>query len=163
MRSGKCDAKALFTLTLLLPGMAIAAEKMPFPSPRQDLGMISLAVPKATATADQSHASSDTTNATLAAPADVTAPRQAKAEEVNGIGAAIATDKLESYRGGSEVSNTALSDGLVQDTTAINIATGKNSISDGAFAYSSGLPIVIQNSGANVLIQNSTIINVQFK
>jgi hypothetical protein len=27
----------------------------------------------------------------------------------------------------------------------------------------SGIPVVIQNSGANVLIQNATIVNLQFK
>jgi hypothetical protein len=80
-----------------------------------------------------------------------------------GMGAAITTDELGTYRGGTKVDNTSLSDGVVRDASAIDVTTGKNSISDGAFAYASGLPIVIQNSGANVLIQNSTIVNVQFK
>jgi hypothetical protein len=38
-----------------------------------------------------------------------------------------------------------------------------NVISDGAFSGSVGLPMVIQNSGNNVLIQNATIVNVQLK
>jgi hypothetical protein len=79
------------------------------------------------------------------------------------IGPAIAAGELDTYRGGTQIGNTNLSKGVVQDTIAVNVATGNNSISDGAFAHASGLPIVIQNSGANVLIQNSTIVNVQFR
>ena len=45
-----------------------------------------------------------------------------------------------------------------------NIATrntnGNNSISDNAFAGAAGFVTAIQNTGNNVLIQNSTIINV---
>jgi hypothetical protein len=53
--------------------------------------------------------------------------------------------------------------GVVADNSASNLTTGMNVISEGAFAGSSGLPTVIQNSGNNVLIQNSTIVNVQVK
>ena len=38
-----------------------------------------------------------------------------------------------------------------------------NTVSSGAFAGTAGLPMVIQNSGNNVLIQNATIVNVQIK
>ena len=48
-------------------------------------------------------------------------------------------------------------------TSASNVTTGSNVISDGAFAGIGGLPMVIQNSGNNVLIQNATIVNVQLK
>jgi hypothetical protein len=41
--------------------------------------------------------------------------------------------------------------------------TGANTIDAGSFANMSGIPVVIQNSGANVLIQNATIINLQLK
>ena len=47
--------------------------------------------------------------------------------------------------------------------SAVNVATGANIVTEGAFSNASGLPMVIQNSGANVLIQNATIINVQIK
>lgn len=101
---------------------------------------------------------------------DVPAPlltAQAAAETGDGtekvFGAVVAADTLDDFRGGSEVANTAFSTGAVQDNTAINVSAGMNTISEGAFAHASGLPIVIQNSGANVLIQNSTIVNVQFK
>lgn len=51
----------------------------------------------------------------------------------------------------------------MRDNQAYNLTTGGNLISEGAFAGSSGFATVIQNSGNNVLIQNSTIVNVQFK
>jgi hypothetical protein len=41
--------------------------------------------------------------------------------------------------------------------------TGSNSIAAGSFANMSGLPLVVQNSGANVLIQNAVIINLQMQ
>ena len=47
--------------------------------------------------------------------------------------------------------------------SAVNVVTGANIVTEGSFSNASGLPMVIQNSGANVLIQNATIINVQFK
>ena len=50
--------------------------------------------------------------------------------------------------------------GVVSDNTAINNNTGDNIISDGAFNDAAGFIGTVQNSGNNVLIQNSTIINV---
>ena len=47
------------------------------------------------------------------------------------------------------------------DNSARNVTTGENTIGTGSFSNMSGLPIVIQNSGANVLIQNAVILNVQ--
>jgi hypothetical protein len=82
---------------------------------------------------------------------------------IDGFGEALAQQSLGDYRGGTKVDNKVLSHGVVGDNAAINVATGRNSIADGAFAHAAGLPIVIQNSGANVLIQNSTIVNVQFR
>jgi hypothetical protein len=75
----------------------------------------------------------------------------------------LANEGLDTYRGGTYVSNQAETNGVLQNTAASNVMTGRNVITDGAFAQASGLPVVIQNSGANVLIQNSTIVNVQFK
>jgi hypothetical protein len=70
---------------------------------------------------------------------------------------------LATKRGGDRVFNDAQLKGVVADNQAINVNTGMNVISDGAFAGSSGLSTVIQNSGNNVLIQNATIVNVQLK
>jgi hypothetical protein len=70
---------------------------------------------------------------------------------------------LATKRGGDRVFNDAQLKGVVTDNQASNLTTGMNVISEGAFAGSSGLPTVIQNSGNNVLIQNATIVNVQLK
>lgn len=81
-----------------------------------------------------------------------------------GMGPAMSSEKLGDFRGGTEiVSNDMELSGTVAGNSARNVNTGMNTISGGAFTNSSGLPIVIQNTGANVLIQNATIINVQMK
>jgi len=77
------------------------------------------------------------------------------------IGSSIEAAALDSYRAGANVHNSILTEGTVEKNTAINVVTGMNSITEGSFANASGLPIVIQNSGANVLIQNATVINVE--
>ena len=70
---------------------------------------------------------------------------------------------LARQRGGTDTHNDARIDGAVSANTAVNVVTGANSIDAGSFANMAGIPVVIQNSGANVLIQNATIINLQFK
>ncbi len=74
----------------------------------------------------------------------------------------IDTERLAQSRGGTDVTNNDMTlRGSVGTNIASDIVTGANSISAGSFANTSGIPIVIQNSGANVLIQNATIINLQ--
>ena len=76
---------------------------------------------------------------------------------------AVSDDELDGYRGeGIDVQtiNTAELDGNLEGNSAVNSVTGDNVISHGAFANTSGLSTAIQNSGNNVLIQNSTIVNV---
>lgn len=69
---------------------------------------------------------------------------------------------LASTRGGAEVvTNDMTLHGVTANNSARNVTTGDNSISAGSFANMSGLPTVIQNTGANVLIQNATILNLQ--
>ena len=69
---------------------------------------------------------------------------------------------LANTRGGAEVvSNDMTLHGVTANNSARNVTTGDNSISAGSFANMSGLPTVIQNTGANVLIQNATILNLQ--
>jgi hypothetical protein len=70
---------------------------------------------------------------------------------------------LDDQRGGADTHNAMRLDGVVDTNTAVNVVSGANSIDSGSFANMAGLPVVIQNSGANVLIQNATIINLQFK
>lgn len=73
----------------------------------------------------------------------------------------LADDELAEQRGGSETHNQNTSTGGVTDNVASQLTTGSNTLSESAFSNSSGIPIVIQNSGNNVLIQNSTILNLQ--
>jgi hypothetical protein len=83
-----------------------------------------------------------------------------------GFGPAADLGKLEHSRGGTDTFNTnnnANLGGVVTGNSAVNVVTGTNTIDAGAFANMSGIPVVIQNSGANVLIQNATIVNLQFK
>ncbi|MBA5690614.1 hypothetical protein [Rugamonas apoptosis] len=78
--------------------------------------------------------------------------------------APLAADRLAQLRGGTDtVWNDMKLNGAVAGNTAVNVATGANIITNGSFSNASGLPVAIQNSGANVLIQNATIINVQLQ
>lgn len=70
---------------------------------------------------------------------------------------------LAASRGGTEVVSVMRLRGVVANNQASNATTGNNTMSDGALAGVSGLPMVIQNTGNNVLIQNATIVNVQMK
>lgn len=74
--------------------------------------------------------------------------------------------KLGATRGGSagaEMVVHAVVDGNVSGNQAVNVTSGQNVINGGAFAGVSGVPTVIQNSGSNVLIQTSTVVNVTIK
>lgn len=73
----------------------------------------------------------------------------------------VASTTLETQRGGTQVVNEMQLAGTTSGNSATNVMTGTNAISAGAFANMSGLPVVIQNSGANVLIQNAVILHVQ--
>lgn len=72
-------------------------------------------------------------------------------------------DQLREARGGTDTAPAALLGGTVSSNSATNVATGANTITAGSFANMSGLPVVIQNTGANVLIQNATVINLQLR
>lgn len=82
------------------------------------------------------------------------------------FGRAIAPERLDGLRGGdgnvSTTTNRANLNGRVNGNTATNVVGGGNLVSDGSFGNAAGISTVIQNSGSNVLIQNSTIVNVQF-
>ena len=68
---------------------------------------------------------------------------------------------LAMKRGGADVVNDMLLKGVVAGNRASDLTTGNNIIADGAFTGTVGFPMVIQNSGNGVLIQNATIVNVQ--
>lgn len=147
MQSIKCEAKALFMLSLVWPAMAMASETMPQPAIAPQAAMTHV----------------EPIDFLASEPSERGHIIAAMPETIAGMGATVASDQLETYRGGNTVSSSAVSTGLLQEASAVDVVTGNNSITGGAFAHASGLPIVIQNSGANVLIQNSTIVNVQFR
>lgn len=82
------------------------------------------------------------------------------------FGTALPSERLETMRGGdgnvSTTTNRADIRGNVGGNSATNVIAGGNGIADGSFGNAAGISTVIQNSGSNVLIQNSTIVNVQF-
>lgn len=107
---------------------------------------------------------SATTGAAPAGPAYEAGPAPAGGPAALFGAPAIGSERLDGLRGGSEaVSNNIQLNGVVGANSAVNVTTGANTIADGAFANAAGLPMVIQNSGANVLIQNATVINLQLK
>lgn len=78
--------------------------------------------------------------------------------------APVADEQLAALHAGADtVSNDMRVSGTVAGNAAANVSSGANTISSGAFSNASGLPVAIQNSGSNVLIQNATIINIQMQ
>ncbi|RJX75745.1 carbon storage regulator [Vibrio sinensis] len=81
----------------------------------------------------------------------------------------LSEETMDSSRGGQYVididSVTASSEiaGLSAGNTALNTVNGDNVIAAGALAASSGVTSVIQNTGNNVLIQNSMVVNLTLK
>ena len=79
-------------------------------------------------------------------------------------GEAAAADRLERTSGKDDTIHTeSVLGGTVGNNTAINTVSGNNIINGGSFANSQGLPVVIQNSGSNVLIQSATTINLRLQ
>lgn len=79
------------------------------------------------------------------------------------MGPAAGTDQLDEMRGGDGTTSSIVMNGTVTDNRANNVVTGANTITAGAFANASGVPMVVQNTGANVLIQNATVINLRLQ
>ncbi|WP_254201109.1 MULTISPECIES: hypothetical protein [unclassified Lysobacter] len=78
------------------------------------------------------------------------------------FGSAVDPGALADMRGGAEiVDNDILVNGRVEDAIAVDVLSGSNSVA-GSFDSASGINTVIQNTGANVLIQNAMIVNVKF-
>ena len=76
--------------------------------------------------------------------------------------APVALEALDGLRGGDSVENHNRVTGEVGGNTAERVTTGATMLGGGAFAGASGITTVIQNTGANVLIQNGMVVNVQF-
>lgn len=83
----------------------------------------------------------------------------------DGLGAPLALEQLDQYRAGEarlQLNRMDVQAGL-EDNNAINTISGSNSITGDAFAHASGLPVAVQNSGNNVVIQNAFILNLNVK
>ena len=79
------------------------------------------------------------------------------------FGSAVDPTALADLRGGTQiVDNDILVNGRIEDAIADDVLTGSNAVTAGSFANASGISTVIQNTGANVLIQNAMIVNVKF-
>jgi len=94
-------------------------------------------------------------------------PPSAFAEEGPGtisspIIAGMSDDELDAQRGGEivPVSEATLTAILEENTISGSSITGNNSVGGSAFAGANGFMTVIQNSGNQVIIQDSTIINL---
>ncbi|KVN28500.1 hypothetical protein WJ63_12160 [Burkholderia pyrrocinia] len=107
-------------------------------------------------------ASTPAPSTAAAAPIAAMPSTGAAAAHDDSFGVAMSPDQLDEHRGGDALIGQNYLTGAVSDNVANRISTGSNSIADGSFANSSGLPTVIQNTGANVLIQNATVLNVRF-
>jgi hypothetical protein len=80
------------------------------------------------------------------------------------FGQPASPEQLQAMTGGTEThttNNLQDTNGTVSDNTAKGTFSGGNFVGDSAFSNAAGLPTVIQNSGNNVLIQNSTIVNLR--
>jgi hypothetical protein len=73
--------------------------------------------------------------------------------------ASASADVLATARGGSDTRV----QGVVDGNSATNVTTGANVIQTGSFANAAGIVAVVQNTGTNVLIQHTAVVNVQFK
>lgn len=89
---------------------------------------------------------------------------KAHAEDKPFLGAQKPLDgqQLQKNRGARDVKVANLNDvhGSVQNNAATDVVTGHNTITNGSFSNVSGFPLVVQNTGANVVIQSSTIVNI---
>lgn len=83
--------------------------------------------------------------------------------EVPGMGPRADLATLAGLSGGSDVVEKITLNGNVSDNHSDHVVTGANMIGADSFSGAAGVPMVIQNTGNGVLIQNATIINVQFQ
>lgn len=100
------------------------------------------------------------------APAPATSAATAQAQPagyVAGLGQSLDPARLGQLSGGTDVHNGITLNGTVSNTSTDHTVSGGNTIDSGAFSNAVGLPMVIQNSGNSVLIQNATIVNVQLQ
>ncbi|CAM2147635.1 exported protein of unknown function [Pararobbsia alpina] len=167
MRSVKWILATSASLIACLYGQSVGAQQNDSTAVQAAPATSQTATPSDTVTASTTtpstpQATSQATSQTAPQPtSETTTAQTADASDV--MGHAISPTALDTYRGGSQTYNDMQVNGSMSDTRALGVQTGSNAITDGSFANMNGLPTVIQNTGANVLIQNATIVNVQFK
>ena len=146
MQAFKRIAMLVLPVAIGLPGFAahVVAGELRSAVQADTSGVPAVVVPAAQASADK------TASPAPASAADTT------------FGVAMTAEQLDAHRGGEQVYNDMNLRGTVANNTARGVDTGSNMITGGSFSSASGLPTVIQNTGANVLIQNATIVNVRF-
>lgn len=154
----RCIAGWLGAAVLAVPVFALAGEPAPAQRAGEDAGR---AARPAQADRLAAVATEDAGATEVAAAAEGTAAGTSTARQ--GIGSAASPGELDGMRGTGVVSADATLSGTLSGNSAAQVATGSNVIQSGSFANASGLPVVIQNSGANVLIQNATVINLELR
>lgn len=82
---------------------------------------------------------------------------------VTSLGESVDNASLAGASGGTLVIQKTNLTGTVTGDTANHVVAGDNTITGFSFAGEAGIPVVIQNSGSNVLIQNATVLNIEFK
>jgi hypothetical protein len=79
------------------------------------------------------------------------------------LGSPIAQETLDTQRGGRLELNVQETQATLEGNKAINTVNGSNIIKDSAFSNAAGLPIAVQNTGNNVIIQNAVILNLDVR
>jgi len=81
------------------------------------------------------------------------------------LGRTLDEDRLADQRGGQDDAYANINDARarVADISVTNASTGNNIVSEGSITNNSGLTTTVQNSGNGVVIQNTTILNLQLK
>ncbi|WP_229238247.1 hypothetical protein [Dyella amyloliquefaciens] len=82
---------------------------------------------------------------------------------VGDLGASVDNATLADLSGGTLVQQNTTLTGTVSDNSVENTVSGSNLITGNSLSGATGFPTVIQNSGNSVLIQNATVLNVQFQ
>lgn len=90
-------------------------------------------------------------------------PSHAEHESAGDLGQRVDNATLATLSGGTMVIQNTTLTGTVSDNSVDHAITGDNVIKGGSLSAATGFPTVVQNSGNNVLIQNATVLNVQFK
>jgi hypothetical protein len=81
------------------------------------------------------------------------------------FGPPIAPEVLDQHRAGESKQQLNWMDvrANLEDNKAIDTFNGSNFITGDSFSHASGLPVAVQNSGNNVIIQNAFILNLNVK